>query len=65
MQIGTLRKAMGAEGESLIVTVPRTGYRLVRPAQASIAMSPAPAAATIAVMPFANLSGVRCWRNQQ
>lgn len=57
VQVGTLRKAMGADGETLIVTVPRTGYRLVRPAQASRATPPAPAAATIAVMPFANLSG--------
>jgi TolB-like protein/Tfp pilus assembly protein PilF len=37
--------------------VPRTGYRLVRPPQAATAMSPAAIAATIAVMPFANLSG--------
>ena len=58
VQVGTLRKAMGADGETLIVTVPRTGYRLMRPAPASTAMPPGPAAATIAVMPFANLSGV-------
>ena len=57
VQVGTLRKAMGADGETLIVTVPRIGYRLVRPAQASPAMPPAPATASIAVMPFANLSG--------
>ncbi len=57
VQIGSLRKAMGADGETLIVTVPRTGYRLVRPAQAPAGMPSAPAAATIAVMPFANLSG--------
>jgi TolB-like protein/Tfp pilus assembly protein PilF len=57
VQIGNLRKAMGADGEMLIVTVPRTGYRLVRPSQAHAAIPPAPAVATIAVMPFANLSG--------
>ena len=58
VQVGTLRKAMGADGETLIVTVPRAGYRLVRPAPAPASMPPAPAAATIAVMPFANLSGI-------
>ena len=57
VQIGALRKAMGADGETLIVTVPRIGYRLVRPAPPPAAMPPAPAAATIAVMPFANMSG--------
>ena len=34
VQVGALRKAMGADGETLIVTVPRTGYRLVRPPRA-------------------------------
>lgn len=58
VQIGTLRKAMGADGETLIVTVPRTGYRLVRPAQAPTATQAAPPVATIAVMPFANLRGI-------
>jgi TolB-like protein len=58
VQIGSLRKAMGADGDALIVTVPRTGYRLVRAAPARPGMPPAPAAATIAVMPFANLSGI-------
>jgi TolB-like protein len=56
VQVGALRKAMGADGETLIVTVPRAGYRLVRSLQAPAAMPPAPAVATIAVMPFANLS---------
>ncbi len=57
MQIGSLRKAMGADGETLIVTVLRTGYRLVRPHPTAAAPVLAPAAATIAVMPFANMSG--------
>jgi TolB-like protein len=56
VQVGALRKAMGAEGEALIVTVPRIGYRLVRPAQATGGIAPTPLAATIAVMPFENLS---------
>ena len=57
VQVGYLRKAMGADGETMIVTVPRTGYRLVRPAPASTEMPPSPFVATIAVMPFADLSG--------
>ena len=57
VQIGALRKAMGAEGETLIVTVPRVGYRLVRPAPVSMTVPPTTVAATIAVMPFTNLSG--------
>lgn len=58
VQVGAFRKAMGADGEALIVTVPRTGYRLVRPEPAHIAKTSTHAtAATIAVMPFANMSG--------
>jgi len=56
VQIGYLRKALGAEGETLIVTVPRAGYRLVRPSSAAAVFVSSPAVATIAVMPFANLS---------
>src|SRR5664279_2205890 len=42
VQVGALRKAMGADGETLIVTVPRMGYRLVRPPQAPNSMPSAP-----------------------
>ena len=56
VQIAALRKALGAapDGQEWIVTVPRVGYRLVRP-NAVEATSPAPPA--LAVLPFANLSG--------
>ncbi|MGN6101764.1 MAG: winged helix-turn-helix domain-containing protein [Devosia sp.] len=60
VQIGAIRRAMGAEGETLLITVPRSGYRLLRlpaPATALTSNGAATAAATIAVMPFANLSG--------
>ena len=56
VQIGYLRKALGAEGETLIVTVPRAGYRLVQPSSAAAVFVSSPAVATIAVMPFADLS---------
>lgn len=56
VQIGALRRALGADGEALIVTVPRAGYRLVRPPREPPAIPSAPMAATIAVMPFANLN---------
>lgn len=53
VQIAALRKALGsrAEGVEWIVTVPRVGYRLVRPS-----LEPASGRPVIAVMPFANLS---------
>jgi hypothetical protein len=40
------------------LTRERIGYRLVRSAQASAAMPPSPAAAIIAVIPFAIINGV-------
>jgi TolB-like protein/Tfp pilus assembly protein PilF len=52
VQIASLRKALGREGESLIVTVPRVGYRLALP-QAEAA---APEKPSVAVLPFDNLS---------
>ncbi len=52
VQIGSLRKAMRADGETLIVTVPRNGYRLVRPHPTAAAPVLAPAAATIAGCPL-------------
>jgi TolB-like protein/Flp pilus assembly protein TadD len=55
VQIAALRKAMGGDSESIIVTVPRVGYRLV----AQEANTPEPEAGgrpLIAVLPFANLS---------
>jgi TolB-like protein len=62
VQVGTLRKALGADGKTLIVTVPRVGYRLSIPTQVP---SGRPAAGLmdlpggkplIAVLPFTNLS---------
>lgn len=53
-----LRAALGAQGESLIKTVPRLGYRF----DAHVLLDPAPALApaqdrpSIAVLPFQNLS---------
>ncbi|HHY49058.1 MAG TPA: transcriptional regulator, partial [Alphaproteobacteria bacterium] len=32
VQIAALRKALGAEGDAYIITVPRVGYRLTAPA---------------------------------
>ncbi|MES0133538.1 adenylate cyclase [Mesorhizobium sp. M0016] len=63
VQIATLRKALGRadQGGDWIATVPRVGYRFTAPVervegsvQRSIAPSGKP---TIAVLPFANLSG--------
>lgn len=53
-QIATLRKQLGAGAESLIVTVPRVGYRLLAATAASEGrVSGRP---SIAVLPFVNLS---------
>jgi TolB-like protein/Tfp pilus assembly protein PilF len=56
VQIGALRKAMGTEGETLIITVPRVGYRLLKgstePAGGVAVRGP-----SIAVLPFSNMSG--------
>ncbi|WP_246687646.1 transcriptional regulator [Mesorhizobium sp. B3-1-7] len=63
VQIATLRKALGPtdQGGDWIATVPRVGYRFTAPVervegsvQRPIAPSGKP---TIAVLPFANLSG--------
>ncbi len=55
VQIAHLRKALGPgpQGQDWIVTVPRVGYRLAKAAAvAEVALKP-----SLAVMPFANLSG--------
>jgi TolB-like protein/Flp pilus assembly protein TadD len=58
VQIAALRKALGGDAESIIVTVPRLGYRLVlkseQPAQSHSVGEGMP---SVAVLPFANLSG--------
>lgn len=53
VQIASLRKALGREGDSYIITVPRVGYRLAAPAQDGGAGPDKP---SVAVLPFANLS---------
>ncbi len=60
VQIAALRKTLGTtvDGQEWIATVPRLGYRLIRPrfgsreADASLSVNPA-----LAVLPFVNLSG--------
>lgn len=57
VQIAALRKALGAQagGHEWIATVPRVGYRMVRPAEtATEGFDGKP---SIAVLPFANFSG--------
>src|SRR5688572_14347439 len=54
VQIAALRKALGDNGENLIVTVPRVGYRLLQPVAAQ--QDPANGRPLVAVLPFANLS---------
>jgi TolB-like protein/DNA-binding winged helix-turn-helix (wHTH) protein/Tfp pilus assembly protein PilF len=53
VQIAALRKALGDNGETLIVTVPRVGYRLLLPAAREDHSGGRP---LLAVLPFANLS---------
>ncbi len=53
-QIATLRKQLGAGTESLIVTVPRVGYRLV--AATAVPEGRVSGRPSIAVLPFVNLS---------
>jgi TolB-like protein len=57
VQIAALRKALGQtpEGQEWIVTVPRVGYRLVRPG-AAMKETEAPFP-VLAVLPFSNLGG--------
>ena len=54
VQIATLRKQLRGDAEALIVTVPRVGYRLVKPAASSARNDAGPP--LIAVLPFANHS---------
>jgi TolB-like protein/Flp pilus assembly protein TadD len=56
VQIAALRKALGAwsDEQEWIVTVPRVGYRLIRPQDEGTATESRPPA--IAVLPFENLS---------
>jgi TolB-like protein/Flp pilus assembly protein TadD len=51
VQISALRRALGADGDSIIITVPRIGYRLVVRSQPSETLSGPP---LIAVIPVAN-----------
>lgn len=53
VQIATLRKALGRDGERFIATVPRVGYRLDVPSQGTGAPSQKP---SVAVLPFQNFS---------
>jgi TolB-like protein/Tfp pilus assembly protein PilF len=53
VQIASLRKALGDDSESLIVTVPRVGYRLIGSAPREDNAGGRP---LLAVLPFANLS---------
>lgn len=53
VQIAALRKAMGEEAESYIITVPRVGYRLAAPPP----VDAAPGRPLVAVLPFTNMSG--------
>jgi TolB-like protein/Tfp pilus assembly protein PilF len=58
VQIATLRKALGAmpDGNDWIVTVPRVGYRLIVP-QVPPQVNHETPRPSLAVLPFANLSG--------
>ncbi len=59
VQIAALRKALGSDaaGNDWIVTVPRVGYRLLLPQVAAVATSEHIVLPSLAVLPFANLSG--------
>jgi TolB-like protein len=57
VQIAGLRKALGGDAESIIVTVPRVGYRLVAPVATAQAAGVSGGMPSIAVLPFSNLSG--------
>jgi adenylate cyclase len=63
VHISALRRTLDGEGHSYVVTVPSRGYRLAGLADSSRAASsasqglPLPDKPSIAVMPFANLSG--------
>ena len=55
VQIAALRKALGEDGDTQIITVPRVGYRLALPA--AEAASSSVVTPVVAVLPFKNLSG--------
>src|SRR5262249_41105126 len=59
VQVAALRKALGAapNGAEWIVTVPRLGYRLVRPGAAPSEADTVSDRPALAVLPFANLDG--------
>jgi DNA-binding winged helix-turn-helix (wHTH) protein len=59
VQIAALRKALGdgPDGQPWIVTVPRTGYRLLRAAARLAAPPPLRDQPALAVLPFQNLGG--------
>ncbi|APG86686.1 adenylate cyclase (plasmid) [Sinorhizobium americanum CCGM7] len=59
VQIAALRKALGTapDGREWITTIPRTGYRFVTSAGASVAADFMPIRPTLAVLPFINLDG--------
>ena len=62
VQVAALRKALGPGpgGQEWIATVPRVGYRLIRPGAPSAgADATLPAEPTLAVLPFVNLGGDR------
>jgi TolB-like protein len=58
VQVAALRRALGpsAAGSEWIVTVPRVGYRLVMPSSSPPSPSGGNEQASIAVLPFVNLS---------
>lgn len=55
VQIAALRKALGEEGETQIITVPRVGYRLALPVDETVESSVI--TPIVAVLPFQNLGG--------
>ncbi|MBV8193671.1 MAG: winged helix-turn-helix domain-containing protein [Alphaproteobacteria bacterium] len=61
VQISALRKALGADGQRLIATIPGRGYRFAGQLSGHATPSPAlaarPSGPSIAVLPFQNMSG--------
>ena len=59
VQIASLRKALGSDaaGNDWIITVPRVGYRLILPRVVPVQVTEPIVLPSLAVMPFANLSG--------